>query len=233
MTPQPQPPPIPGSFGPLPGPDPSQRKKTNIVVWVLLGIAGLIVAGVLLAAGSAYYFVKQVAGSGNPAMAIAKIVTTLNPDLEVISIDGDTVRVRVKSSGQETEINISDIRKGKIDIKSPEGRVVIGGTARMPDWLPKYPGMEGDPVTQVESRSKGKGTLVFHTGDSVEKVAQWYEQTLQSEHFTVERKADNTGAGSIKLDAVVIKGESGAKDVLVTIVDGTLVTLVYSLGGAN
>ena len=209
------------------------RKKTNIVVWVLLGIAGLLVAGVLIVAGSAYYFVKQVAGTGNPAMAIAKIITTLNPDLEVISMDGDTVKVRVKSSGQETEINISDIRKGKIDIKSPDGRVVIGGNAKMPDWLPKYPGMEGDPVTQVESTSKGKGTLVFRTGDSVEKVAQWYEQTLRSEHFTVERKMSNAGADSIKIDAVVIKAESGAKDVVVTIVDGALVTLVYSLGGAN
>ena len=67
-------------------------KKTNIVVWVLLGIAGLLVAGVLIVAGSAYYFVKQVAGTGNPAMAIAKIITTLNPDLEVISMDGDTNR---------------------------------------------------------------------------------------------------------------------------------------------
>ena len=85
MTPNSTPPPIPGSFGPMPGNDPSQKKKTNIVVWVLLGIAGLVVAGVLIAAGSAYYFVKQVANSGGPGMAIVKLITTLNPDLEVIS----------------------------------------------------------------------------------------------------------------------------------------------------
>ena len=229
MTPQAQPPPIPGSFGPMPGPNPSQQKKTNIVVWVLLEIAGLLVAGILIAAASTYYFVKQVAGSGNPAMAIAKIIATLNPDLEVLSMDGDTVRVRVKSTGQETEINISDIKKGKIDIKSPDGRVVIGGKARMPGWLPKYPGMEGDPVTQVESIEKGKGTVIFRTPDKVDKVISWYEQTLKEGGFTVERKVNL----SEEKNVAVLKAESGAKEVVVTIIDGTLVTLVYSLGSVN
>lgn len=229
MTQPPQPPPMPGSFGPMPGPNPSQQKKTNVVVWVLLGIAGVLIAGVLIAAATTYYFVKQVAGSSNPAIAIAKVITTLNPDLEVISMDGDTVRVRVKSTGQETEINIGDIRKGKIDIKSPEGRVVIGGKARMPEWLPQYPGMEGDPVTQVESLKKGKGTLVFHTPDRVDKVTAWYEQTLKEHGFTVERKVNLSEEKSV----AVLKAESGAKDVVVTVVDGTLVTLVYSLGSVN
>ncbi len=229
MTQPPQPPPVPSSFGPVPGPNPSQQKKTNVVVWVLLGIAGLLIAGVLIAAATTYYFVKQVAGSGNPAIAIAKVITTLNPDLEVISMDGDTVRVRVKSTGQETEINISDIKKGKIDIKSPDGRVVIGGKARMPDWLPKYPGMEGDPVTQVESLAKGKGTVVFHTSDKVEKVTAWYEQTFKDGGFTVERKVNLSAAQNV----AILKAESGAKDVVVTVVDGTLVTLVYSLGSVN
>ena len=224
-----QPPPMPSSFGPMPGPNPSQQKKTNIVVWVLLGIAGLIIAGLLIVAATTFYFVKKVAGSGNPAIAIAKVITTLNPDLEVISMDGDTVRVRLKSTGQETEINIGDIKRGKIDIKSPDGRVVIGGKARMPEWLPKYPGMEGDPVTQVESLEKGKGTIVFHTPDKVDKVATWYEQTLKDGGFTVERKVNL----SEEKNVAVLKAESGAKEVVVTVVDGTLVTLVYSLGGMN
>ena len=218
---------MPGSFGPMPGPNPSQQKKTNVVVWVLLGIAGLLIAGVLIAAATTYYFVKQVAGSSNPAIAIAKVITTLNPDLEVISMDRDTVRVRVKSTGQETEINISVIKRGKIDIKSPEGRVVIGGKARMPDWLPKYPGM--DPVTQVESLAKGKGTVVFHTPDKVDKVTAWYEQILKDGGFTVERKVNLSAAQNV----AILKAESGAKDVVVTVVDGTLVTLVYSLGSVN
>ena len=159
------PPPVPSSFGPMPDPSPGQQRKTNTLVYVLLGIAAFIIVGGIVVVGGAYYFVKNTISSGNAGPAIVKLVTALNPDLEVISMDGDSVKVRVKSTGEETEVNLSDLKRGKIDIQSKEGRVIVGGKGKLPDWLPNYPGISGEPITHVESTRDEKGTLVFKTGD--------------------------------------------------------------------
>ena len=221
-------PPIPGSFGPMQPPDPNIRKKTNILVWILLGFAGIVVAGGLALVGGAYYVVKSVAVPGNALKTIANVVTTINPDLEVISMDGDTVKVRVKSTGDEAEVKLSDLQNGKIDVKTRDGRVVVNGKGRTPDWLPKYPAVKGEPITQVEIRSEEKGTLVFHTDDATERVISFYESELKKAGFGISSKSAVEGDDG----AIRIKAESGARSVQVTSTsrgDWTIVTLIYSL----
>ena len=228
MTQPPPPPPVPGSFGPMQPPDPNLRRKTNILVWVLLGIAGIVVAGGLAIVGGAYYVVKSVAVSGNTLKTIANVVTTINPDLEVVSMDGDTVKVRIKSTGDEVEVKLSDLQNGKIDVKTRDGRVVVNGKGRTPDWLPKYPAVKGEPITQIEKRSEEKGTLVFHTDDDTEKVLSFYESELKKAGFKVGSKSAVEG----NEHSVRIKAESGARTVQVTSMthsDWTIVTVIYSL----
>lgn len=228
----PTPPPIPGPYGPMPPTDPNQKKKTNIVVWVLLGIAAFIVVGGIVLVGGAVYFVKQVAGSGNPGMAIAKVITALNPDLEVISMDGETVKVRVKSTGEEAEVNLSDLQRGKIDIKTKDGRVVVGGKGKIPDWLPKYPGMKGDPIVQVESQGNENGNLVYQTNDNASKVSSFYESEFKVAGFTVTSQSAVDGEEGV----VITKADSGAKSATIKVIQGnnkTVVSVKYSLSGSN
>ncbi len=209
-------------------PDPNIKKKTNILVWILLGIAGIVVAGGLALVGGAYYVVKSVAVPGNALKTIANVVTTINPDLEVISMDGDTVKVRIKSTGEEAEVKLSDLQNGKIDVKTKDGRVVVNGKGRTPDWLPKYPAVKGEPITQIEKRSEEKGSLVFHTEDDTEKVLSFYESELKKAGFVVSsRSAVEENQRSVR-----IKAESGARSLQVTSTspgDWTIVTLIYSL----
>ncbi len=209
-------------------PDPNIKKKTNILVWVLLGIAGIVVAGGLALVGGAYYVVKSVTVPGNSLKTIANVITTINPDLEVISMDGDTVKVRVKSTGDEAEVKLSDLQNGRIDVKTRDGRVVVNGKGRTPDWLPKYPAIKGEPITQIEKRSEEKGTLVFRTDDDTGKVIAFYQSELKKAGFTVSSHSTVEG----DKEAVRIKADSGARSVQVTSTthnDWTIVTVIYSL----
>ena len=209
-------------------PDPNMKKKTNILVWVLLGIAGIVVAGGLALVGGAYYVVKSLTVPGNSLKTIANVITTINPDLEVISMDGDTVKVRVKSTGDEAEVKLSDLQNGKIDVKTRDERVVVNGKGRTPDWLPKYPAIKGEPITHIEKRSEEKGILVFRTDDDTGKVIPFYESEFKKAGFNVS--SESTMAGDER--AVRIKADSGARSVQVTSTthsDWTIVTLIYSL----
>ena len=213
---------------------PQNKSGTKIIVWILLGIAACIFVGGLVLVGGMMYFVKKVKDSGNPAMAVAKIVTAMNPDLEVLSTDEETntVRVRMKSTGEEVRLNLNDLQMGKIEISTKDGNVRIGGKSKAPDWVPIYPTMKGRPMTQVESRAKGEGTVVYQSDDNASAVAAYYDEQLKERGFTVERvEGSEAGHG-----AVVLKAESGAKTLKVVIAGAasmTVVTLVYSLESVN
>src|ERR1700736_4552928 len=75
-------------------------KKMSPLVWILVGIFGLfVVLGIALTAGAAFvaHKVKQ-----NPALAIAKLATVGNPDIEAVSADegANTVTIRDKKTGE-------------------------------------------------------------------------------------------------------------------------------------
>ena len=225
-TPQPQPTSAPqNQQGP---------KGTKLVVWILLGIAGLIVVSVLVLAGGVYFLAKSVKNSGNPSMAVAKIVTAMNPDLEVISTDEETntVRVRMKSTGEEVKLSLNDLQMGKIEITTKDGTVRVGGKSKAPDWVPLYPSMKGRPMTQVESRAKGEGTIVYQTNEDVSAIGAYYEEQLKERGFSVEKVDGSNGASG----GIVIKAESAARKLKVEIGGGagvTIVSLTYSLDSEN
>jgi Predicted membrane protein len=93
-------------------------KKISPIVWILVGIFGLfVVLGIALTAGAAFvaHKVKQ-----NPALAIAKLATVGNPDLEAVAADegANTVTFKDKRTGETVTMNFDDVKKGKIVFKS-------------------------------------------------------------------------------------------------------------------
>ena len=100
-SPTPQGPP-PQPVPPAAPPAPQSGTKTSPLVWVLVGCGGivLLVAVIMLVAGM---FVAKKAGSylkdaeKNPAMAAAKMIVAMNPELETVSADEDAGTITIRN----------------------------------------------------------------------------------------------------------------------------------------
>jgi hypothetical protein len=231
-----RPPSYPGSSSPsAPGPvNIAPKKKKGPWFWVLLGCGGLIViAGIVILAGG-FFVMRTMKQAGidpelmqkNPAMAVAKMMAAVNPDIEVLSVDdaAGVIRVRDKKTGKALTVNLADAMKGKIvfeddtsgkveiqaqgegdkaslNIKSGEGSLSLGAnTEKLPDWLPSYPGAEGTGAVAIRGKEGQSASYTFKTGDAVEDVATFYEDALKNEGMEVEKKAaqmTGVGAGAI------------------------------------
>jgi hypothetical protein len=196
------------------------KKKTNPLVWILVGILSLILLVIVgLGLGAAYlaHKVKQ-----NPALAFSSIVTRMNPDLEVLSSDSDkgTLTVRDKKTGKVVTMNFEDIKRGKFTIQE-EGKDAVtmqaegsgdtgsfeiksggqvarfgAGTDKVPSWVPTYPGAKVEGTFALQGADGQGGSFQLKTRDSVEKAMSYYESALKNAGFTLPT-AEKTGEGGM------------------------------------
>ena len=217
-APPPQvPPAAPGIQMPPAGAAP--RKKGRWIFWMLGGCALLVVIIVLVLVFGGIFIAKR-AGidtelmQKNPELAVAKIIASTNPDIEVLSIDEDRgiIRARDKKTGKTVTLNLKDVKQGKIvfsddqnqkveiqtqgegenstmEIKSSEGtmRMGAGAAAQLPSWLPSYPGAEAAGGLAFNKGDGNAGSCAFKTKDSVEAVGTFYENALKNAGFTVQK----------------------------------------------
>lgn len=210
-------------------PPPAGRNK--ILTYVLLGCGGVIVVG-LVAAITLGLFVRQKAGDigKNPAMAAAKMVAALNPDIEVVSADEATGRItlREKKTGKTVTMDFRDVQKGRIRFEgeggerveietegegkpgsvrmtTPEGefRTGQGSLASLPDWVPLCPGAQPGGAFSAQSLKEDTGMLQLRCGGSVEQVATFYEGELKAAGMVVRRQALQSGGAHL----VILTGE--------------------------
>ncbi|MEW6209539.1 MAG: hypothetical protein AB1631_14315 [Acidobacteriota bacterium] len=193
--------PPPGWQGPTPpGYYGQPPRKSNALM------IGLIICGVVLfiGAGLAVWFFIGRTPSG-PATAAAKLMTSINPNLEVVSIDEgkETITFKEKNTGRVFTISAKDAEAGKItikgdkgeevsmeakdddggsiNIKSKEGSVTLGsGSAgNLPDWLPAYPGASMQGVYSVKNNETDSAGFTFTTDDTPQQVVDFYESALE------------------------------------------------------
>jgi hypothetical protein len=143
MSPAPPPP----SSGPMPAP--VQGKKSNALLWVLLGVGGFFVLVIVALVGVGFFVVHKA-----------------------------------KEAGFD-RIHIEDGKKGKFEVKSADGSVQFGGEAKIPAWLPDYPGSNPENAFSAQGNNGRTGTFVFKTGDSPDHVAQFYREQLESSGLKV------------------------------------------------
>ena len=95
--------------------------KTGLPVWAWIGIGcGAIVVFVMIAMTVGGFLLANKAKDmvadfeDDPAMATAKMIVKLNPELEEVSSDPEagTMTVRNTKSGEEITVNFDDIEKG-------------------------------------------------------------------------------------------------------------------------
>ncbi|GEM_PF-384164 len=234
----------PGYYGQPP-------KKSNGLMW------GLVIGGavVLIGIGIAVWFAFL---RTTPTMAIAKLATANNPNLEIVSIDESKKQItfKEKTSGRVFTINAGEAEAGRItikgdggeavsiegkgdgtggsiDIKSKDGSMSIGGgsAASLPDWLPAYPGASMQGIYAVKNNESEGAGLSFTTDDTPQQVVDFYEEALEDAGMKVT--TNNLKQSGRDYSSQVIGADSNSKrSVFINVmVEGgtTKVTMNYAI----
>jgi hypothetical protein len=214
------------------------KKKSGPWLWLLAGCGTLLVIAVIAVAGIAFLAYRKAKQAGldpelmqkNPALASAKVIVGMNPDLEIVSVDEEngTLTIREKKSGKTITANVGDVQEGNIsfkgdknenvsirangnsggfEIKTDKETVKFGGsgTANLPDWLPAYPGVTPDGIASMNSGQGRAGTVHFTTQDTVDDVLGFYEEELKAKGLKVT-------VNTAKMNGEVKGGSAAATD---------------------
>jgi hypothetical protein len=224
----PAPPPSPTYSAPSPAAPPATR-KFGPIFWILGGCLVLIIIGVILAVSTGLFIARKAGidpelAEKDPALAAVKMMASLNPDIEVLSVDEDrgTIEMRDKETGKTVTMNLDDVKEGRItfkddedqeiaiqaqgegddaelEIQSSDGTILMGSSAaaQLPAWLPVYPSAQDSGTFGLSTRGGLAGTCAFKTDDSVEDVASFYENALARAGFEVHTSRTQLPQGSI------------------------------------
>lgn len=199
------------------------KKKSKVLMWSLIGCGSLVfiaIIGVIAVTLWVRSNVDMELMDKNPALAAAKLAISMNPDVELVSIDENkgTLTVKDKKTGKVVTINADQAQSGKITVsesgkedvtidgsggsisvkKGSESTVIgSGNNATLPDWVPEYPGadMEGTFSTATtEATSLG---FSFSTDDSPAEVMRFYESELKDAGFRISTTTTNQNGQSV------------------------------------
>jgi hypothetical protein len=238
----------------------SAQKKHGALFWILIGCAVFIVVAGLAVIGTGIFVAKK-AGldpalmKQNPALAVAKMMANLNPDIEVLSVDegSGTIRVREKRTGKTMSMSLKDAQRGKfvfqdeqgkveiqaqgegenaaVEVRSPEGTMKMGAAAdpKLPAWLPAYPGAKAAGIFSFNGEDGKAGSCAFKSSDSAEKVSSFYENAMKSAGFSVQKSITRIpNQGSV----IVLVGsdeaaQRNANVNVATSAEGTTISLAF------
>jgi len=207
---------------PQPPPPP---KKSNALLWVLVGVGGFFLLIALVVVGGIAYVAR------NPAIVMTKLITASNPNVEVLSVDKGSQQVilRDKKTGKTYNISFDDVKKGRFSMRGSDGHssFSIGGNAKIPAWVPDYPGSHPQASFSAQGDEGESGTFTFKTRDPETKVSGFYRDQFQSSGMHIASNTTSYGTGSVQVF------EDDAKKHSVTVVVGvdgssTTVSLTYA-----
>ncbi len=190
---------------PAPGSAPPAKKKSKLVLWIIVGffafflLIGVVIVGVGYFAWNKFQDVTSDM-EGNPALAVTKLITTLNPDLEVLSIDeaNNKIKIRQKSSNKTIELDLDRIKEGNLSAvfegeDGPEsfefktdkagsvemksgGRTVKIGKGEIPAWVPKPPGVTVKSLMSSQTGDGSMGAFSYPSKQAPEEILDFYEK---------------------------------------------------------
>lgn len=199
-----------------------EKKKLSPLAWVAIGCAGVLVLGGLIAAILGMFLVgkvKDVAREMNedPVAAMAKVVATANPDIELVETDKDarTVTFRDKRSGEEFTVSYDELEKGKMTFSTSGGESTTlevrtegedagtvtlrgadgttqfqagGAVEDLPDWIPMFPGVSPQGSYASQTEGTRAGAFSFETSETLEDVLGFYERAVGSAGLEVKSR---------------------------------------------
>lgn len=222
---------------------PPAKKGTSPIVWILLIVGGLMLAGVLCIVGFTWFVVHKAKQAGfdpelmksNPGLAVSKMVTAFNPDVEVLNTDDreGTITIRDRKTGKVAKLSFDDVKNGHFNMKVTEdgktSTLDIGENvaSKLPPWVPVYPGAKiNGGLSATSSDDNGNaGTFTFTTNDSADSIRTFYENKGKDANMQVSSTASG-GFGSV----VTLTDSGTHRTIGVTIVGGgpATVSVTYS-----
>ncbi len=213
-------------------PTPAQRNKTSPVIWIIVGMLGFVMlTGIVVIAGGLFVAKKVHDAASTPALTTAKIMAAANPDIDIVSSDdrNGTVTFKDKKTGKVVTLNFDQMKQGKIvfeqdgqkvtmdasgggvNVKSSDGsamQIGANATAKMPDWLPTYPGAAMQGTFAMQDANQSNASVSFSTKDSPEKVSKFYDEALRKAGLTT---TVNMMQQDGKVSGGMLAGESADK----------------------
>ena len=203
-------------------------KKTSPLVWILGGIAVLLFGGMITCGIVGYMAMRVVKNAGfdpdlmkrNPAIAMVKMATAVNKDLEMVSsnertgtvtmrdkrsgktvtykYDQDTHQLQIVGDNGETVTMSGDGNKGTMTVQTNEGTVKYGAQAgSAPSWVPVYPGTTPQVTLSSQSKDGNTTNFSFKTSEGAGKVLDYYQAQLKSAGFHVTTVASGDEGGMV------------------------------------
>ena len=202
---------------------PPPEKKSKALVWVLAGCGTFVLLGIIAVMALSYFVwnkAKEI--KKNPELAIAKMIVSANPDVELVSVDEEkgTLTIKDKKTGEVVTVDVDDVENGKLtvkkdgedvtfeakgdeskgslEVKSADGvaRFGSGSMAKLPDWLPAYPGVEAEGSFEAHTKDGDTGGFHFLTKDTPNKVIGFYQEGLERAGLTVTTNIVQQGGQS-------------------------------------
>jgi hypothetical protein len=222
------------------------KRGTSPIVWVLVVILGLFVLGGIAVVGAGFFVVHKIKQAGvdpdlmrrNPGLAVSKMIAAANPNVEVMSTnDGaGTITIRDKQTGKIVTMSFDEARNGKFkfsaegdDGKTATMEFGAGATAKLPSWIPSYPGSNPQGTFSAkgsDDNGQGEGGMfTFTTKDDPAKVMQFYQDKGKDLGMKVTM---NTTLGDGGM--VVLADEDTKRSLQITVgknSDGTGVAVTY------
>lgn len=245
---------------------PPPEKKSNVWAWVLIGCGTFVVLGIIGVVLGGFFVWNKAKQAGldpelmekHPAVATAKLMAALNPDIEVVSIDEEKELITVKdkktgrvvtvsldkakdgrvvfSANGEEPVSIearADESKGSLDVKSAEGSAKFGtnSVSKLPEWLPGYPDAQIEGNYSAETKDGTSGGFHFTTTDSPNKVVKFYEDALKRAGLTVNTnivQQNGKTAGGTAMAESSNKNRTAYITAAVNAEGSTLITVLFT-----
>lgn len=233
QTTPPPPPPTGAPQGPAAPPPAGQtpkKKGLHPLAWVGIGCGAIILLALIafvVLGGWLFDKAKDAAEEfeADPAMASAKMVVRMSPELELLEADEEagTLTIRNKETGEESTVGLEEVEQGRITFSSGDEKVTMGmeedeegggaftvrdeegkarfrvgsgGDEELPGWIPAYPGAEPEGTYLSSTEQQTEGGFTYTIGDDLDEVLAFYEDALESEGFEFTGRNSWEGGGT-------------------------------------
>jgi hypothetical protein len=222
---------------------PPAPKKTSVWVWILGGVAIFFFAIMLTCGVVGYMGMRMIKSAGfdselmknNPGLAMAKMATAMNKNLEVLSSNdrSGTIVVRDKTTGKVTTlkfdpdtkkmvVSTDDGKQSSVTIDnsgltatSADGSTVKYGNAagnNVPSWVPVYPGSSPQGTVSATNGDTSQNTFTFKSPDPASKVIAFYSDQLKAAGLKVNMTTTSDQGGMLQAE-----DEGKKRTVIVTV----------------
>lgn len=194
------------------------RRGLPVWAWVGIGCGTLLVLVMVVVTIFGFFLARKVQDVAadfekDPAMATARMIVRLNPELEEVAVDEEagTITVRNTTTGEIITANFQDIEQGKISFKSGDKEISVdasearesgtititdgednlsfsaGETSSgdLPDWVPLYPGAAIGGHHATTTATTMSGGFELETTDPVDTVLEFYRAGLEEAGYAV------------------------------------------------